>query len=442
MTKIPFQPIALFLGIPALVACNALAPATPASQSVSPNTTVNPIADNSNPEQVHAGITEVAFGSGASVDPGRKSTVTPADGSQSMEVTGPNPEIPSGPAENSSASVHPAVAAPPVFTPEEDLSGKTALYYRASFGSETETLKTVITDVRGDGNKGVANVSWTTGSKGIVRYIPETGQVDVIKIISSPSWAKSSIYPLTIDQRLFALRDWGSDWAIDNKKFTIDELDPVTGITLSSTDITAEWFTIVGDHVYYKSEVDDFWGTPRGGQIRTKRLGTPSAEIELSSQDARWNSVGGQLVSLHDGKVRVHDRATGEVRSVNGTTPALLEQAWPQAGTVFYADDAVYWAWDNDIANELEIIRRPLDGEPHRLLTLQLEGWEQGLVIDESQGQVMIAVTQQAPPKGIAITQVFLMDLDSGDVQEVPVDQHIPSASLRAGGGLQILTLP
>ena len=47
-----------------------------------------------------------------------------------------------------------------------------------------------------------------------------------------------------------------------------------------------------------------------------------------------------------------------------------------------------------------------------------------------------------SPPRGIAITQVFLMDTSTNDVVEMPVEQHIPSAKLDAGGGLQLLVMP
>ena len=109
-------------------------------------------------------------------------------------------------------------------TPTEIPSGTIALFYRVSFGTDTERLRTT-----------GGEVVWETGRRGIVRYIPETGEIDVLKTIESPSYSKSAIYPITIGSKLFVIRDWGSDWTSKNKLFGIEELDPRTGVSLSST---------------------------------------------------------------------------------------------------------------------------------------------------------------------------------------------------------------
>ena len=46
-----------------------------------------------------------------------------------------------------------------------------------------------------------------------------------------------------------------------------------------------------------------------------------------------------------------------------------------------------------------------------------------------------------APPSGLGITQIFLIDLADGSATEIPLDRHIPAAKLAAGGGLQMLRL-
>ena len=155
-------------------------------------------------------------------------------------------------------------------------SGAIALFYRASFGSDTER----ITVIGGD-------IQWETSSKGIIRYIPEIDRFDIIKTISSPSYAKSSIYPITSGGRLYAVRDWGSDWTSKDKHFSIEELDAVSGKTVASIDINAEWFTISGDDVYYMSEVrTDLFGNPTGGgRLVVKNLATGS-ESEISDISA------------------------------------------------------------------------------------------------------------------------------------------------------------
>ena len=86
--------------------------------------------------------------------------------------------------------------------PAEISAGTVALFYRASFVSDTQNLTTVVPDARCESNHGIAGKSWESGSKGIVRYIPETGQTDVIKTIVSTSYSKRAIYPVTVGDPL------------------------------------------------------------------------------------------------------------------------------------------------------------------------------------------------------------------------------------------------
>ena len=86
--------------------------------------------------------------------------------------------------------------------PAEISAGTVALFYRANFVSDTQNLTTVVPDARAESNHGIAGKSWESGSKGIVRYIPETGQTDVIKTIVSTSYSKRAIYPVTVGDRL------------------------------------------------------------------------------------------------------------------------------------------------------------------------------------------------------------------------------------------------
>ena len=55
---------------------------------------------------------------------------------------------------------------------------------------------------------------------------------------------------------------------------------------------------------------------------------------------------------------------------------------------------------------------------------------------------VLIGVASSVPPKGIGITQMFLMDTGTGSVVELSAEQHIPSAQPDAGGGVQLLVMP
>ena len=315
-------------------------------------------------------------------------------------------------------------------TPTEIPSGTVALFYRASFGTDTERLPTTEGDI-----------VWETGRRGIVRYIPETGQIDVLKAISSPSYSKSAIYPMTIGSKLFVIRDWGSDWISKNKHFGIEELDPRTGMPLSSTDINAEWFTLLEDQVYFRHEVKtDLFGNPSGGgELMVQNVGSPQAS-ELPDRRIRFHSVGEHLVSLAGSDLQQHSRSTGDVQAARGIGPALMDGSWPVAGNVFYGEDGIYVAVEGARVNEIDIIRVPLVGAQETLFTFRLQEGENGLVIDESQDVVLIGLVGSTPP--FDIKRLLLFNVEDESVQQVDVDQYIPSARQELGGGIQVLVVP
>jgi len=56
---------------------------------------------------------------------------------------------------------------------------------------------------------------------------------------------------------------------------------------------------------------------------------------------------------------------------------------------------------------------------------------------------VLIGFASSSPPNSIGITRVFLLDTSvRGNFNELPVEQHIPSAKFDVGGGLQLLVMP
>ncbi len=373
-----------------------------------------------------------------------------APGSPGKEPQVPESQIPESPAVESQAvasgndkSGSSPVAVATSQQTEKVPSGTVALFYRVNFGSDTQSLKTVVTDARGKGNYGIAVSTWSTGSKGIVRYIPATGQTDVIKTITSPSYSKSAIYPITVGDRLYSIRDWGSDWTAANKRFTVEELDPHTGATLNSLDISAEWFTFLNDRVFFKSKVtENYWnGSRSGGKLKVQSFGSSEVQ-DLAVEGVRFHAVADRLVSVNQQEIRWYDPNTANIQSTNYVEALFEENIWPDARHIFYGDRSVLWAWSEPGSKQIDIIRAPFAGEPEVLISFDLEGYETGLVIDEHKGMVLIGVASSAPPRGIGITQMFLMDTGTGSTIELSAPQHIAAAQPDAGGGVQLLVMP
>ena len=353
---------------------------------------------------------------------GSESSTTADEGAANVRDTGtpaavttPTPTPPAeGVAEDEAAGSLDAVQA-----------GSPALFYRTRFDTRTGSL-------RGTG------ITWEESSLGILRIIPETGGIDLMKSATSPSYAKNAIYAVTVEGRLFIIRDWGADWTSDNNSFGIEEIDPYTGASISNTDINAEWFTILGDDVYFMREVktDLFGNRSGGGQLAVKRLGS-AAETELAAEAPRFQSVGGQLAWVDGSQLLRFDPSSGDVLTTSEIDSVFTESIWPTSRGVFYGDSAIYWAIAESGPGSVDIVMLALDGHVERLGTLDLEQGETDLVIDESAGRLMIATVGSAPPRGIATTRIFLLAPGAG-LEQFVTDQHIPSARVEAGGGLQI----
>ena len=180
-------------------------------------------------------------------------------------------------------------------SPDAVPAGSLALFYGTRLGTNTQSLRGY-------------NITWEEGQIGVLRYVPEDGRVDLMKRATSPSYSKSALYALTVGGRLFVIRDWGADWTSDNKRFGIEELDPHTGKSLSTTNVTAEWFAIHDDRVFFKRRVNkDLWGNYRGGgELAVKKLGS-TAESELLDKAPRFQSVGDQLVWMKGSNLRCLD---------------------------------------------------------------------------------------------------------------------------------------
>jgi hypothetical protein len=77
------------------------------------------------------------------------------------------------------------------------------------------------------------------------------------------------------------------------------------------------------------------------------------------------------------------------------------------------------------------------------VVRFQLKGEQTGPVIEEHEDMVFIGFASSSLPNGIGIMRVFLLDTSlRGKLNELSVDQHIPSAKFDVGGGLQLLLMP
>ena len=311
-------------------------------------------------------------------------------------------------------------------------SGALAIFYRVTFGSNTESLT-------GSGFK----ITWEDDTKGILRYIPETNQLDVMRRVTSPSWSKNSIYPVTQNGRLFSYRDWGSDWASDNTRFDVDEMDIVTGMSMSTNTFSAASFTIAGDRLYYRTPISrDLFGNPRGGgRLMTVGLGATN-EAELTLPGVRLRGVGDELISFADNTIVQRDPTSGAEVSSETLSLRLMQGIWPSERHVFYGNDALYWAVEQRTGNKVDILKVGLDGSFKQLTTVELLEGETGLIIDDDQEFVAIALTGSTPPVGFTIKRVLVYNTLTETLEDLEIDLYIPLSTADAGYGFQIAVMP
>ncbi|MCH8744714.1 MAG: hypothetical protein IIB31_03585 [Chloroflexi bacterium] len=114
------------------------------------------------------------------------------------------------------------------------------------------------------------------------------------------------------------MRDWGSDWTAANKRFTVEELDPHTGATLNSLDISAEWFTFLNDRVFFKSKVtENYWnGSRSGGKLKVQSFGSSEVQ-DLAVEGVQLHAVADRLVSVDQQEIRWRDPVTANIQSTN-----------------------------------------------------------------------------------------------------------------------------
>ena len=86
------------------------------------------------------------------------------------------------------------------------------------------------------------------------------------------------------------------------------------------------------------------------------------------------------------------------------------------------------------------IVAYPEDGIAE-ILSLHPES-DVDIALDEHDGLLLIGGIDNSGQRGLGITSVSTLDLSTGEVNEIQIDQFIASARAEAGGGIQLLQLP
>ena len=174
-------------------------------------------------------------------------------------VPAPSPPVQTSGAETTTTdTTQPTVQTqPPSITPPPSLEpGTIAIYF-------TQTLDSVSGNLKGLAKGKAYSLDWSKTGYGVFRYLPESEELTLAKTTISPSYAKHTIKPLTLEGSLYLATEYST-------QTSLDKINPQEGETLSTTSIppgSDATYAILGDRVYYRNSRDCFGTSCRGGAL-------------------------------------------------------------------------------------------------------------------------------------------------------------------------------
>ncbi|MCI0440079.1 MAG: hypothetical protein L0177_13260 [Chloroflexi bacterium] len=171
----------------------------------------------------------------------------------------------------------------PVAAPSFDEPGAVALFLALYLDSDSDLLKTIVTDFQGN-MLGTEFIELDSDSMGLVMFLPETRESVLLESYSSPSYARHTKRPLTVNDQLFVTVKWSGSESLD-----VNEHDPATFETLArhstSDNAITDTLAIVGAQAYYRTEVES---TTRYDNVFRRVV-----SVEVGGELARLSLSGG-----------------------------------------------------------------------------------------------------------------------------------------------------
>ena len=192
-----------------------------------------------------------------------------------------------------------------------------------SGGSNSDLLRTVLTDSTTGQMVGSKYINLERKSKAVVMYMPKVGEALVLDAYSSPSYSKHTKRPYSIDDRVFITTKWHGSGKLD-----LEEYDPVTLRRVKRIGSYAKGdggnFSVAADTFFYRteSEYDMFRRRSVGGDYfrasfkepsKKTKLGGPGGRLALKSSGEELYAVELPLTDTHVTAVHRLDPATGQV---------------------------------------------------------------------------------------------------------------------------------
>jgi len=309
-------------------------------------------------------------------------------------------------------------------------SGSYALFHNEGLSSLHDRLLVDVQYNDFEGGGYIADIQWDKSSSAVVRYLPRDNGVDIMKTYTSASYSRSVMYPYTAAGRFFTVRDWGSDWSGDNDRWTLSEINPLTGDSVGAdTQFNAGSFAVVKDKIYFTKggNKDSLGRVTSNPKLMTMDLG------EYKEQQIREFEYGtsGTLYSGNDYLFSVlgdysADQITLEIRTIdldNGNLEILYSNIITDRSglaNIFPGNNAIYHL--SKQGNIIQIHRYPVVGNSEALLEVELEGDEKNVYLAEDNNKLAILTSSLISGKGYRMTSLFVYDLDTKELEDIKIE--------------------
>lgn len=315
-------------------------------------------------------------------------------------------------------------------TEEEKLEipkGAVALFYTSGLGSNSDSL-----DVY-DSDGTVYTVEIDSSSRAMFMYLPDLAVVKAMKTYTSTSYSQNMVYPYVTDERFFVVRDWGSDWDIDNTQWTIEEFNMDTGNLISTSQFSAAGFAVVNNKIYYTAN-KKLYSFDVGGS------GYYAEELQYT-YPGKLYAVGDNLVSVLVDTTDPYN-PTFSIRTHNLNTGAVAKTWYEDimyvvsTDTLFPGETSMYQVVAE--GSMRYIYRYPINGQPSELFEFSLESGQTDVYVAEDDGYLAILI-ESSTSKGKMITDLVLYNLNTNAEENLELEPFTAPTSFDRLGAAFLL---
>ena len=253
---------------------------TPTTATGDPTPTPTIVTDGATPTPTASEVAPPTF------TPTPTSTSTPAPTPTATATPTPTPE----------PTPSPTLAPTPEPIRAGLSPGEVGVYLTVSLGSESDVLNAVAFGAQQEWLVPAGNIVVETSHRGVLMFVPATGEVIVLSTYSSPSYSPHVRRPYTTGDRLFVNTEW-----TDSGRLDFNEYDPQTSqviATAPNADGGERSFTVHDNDIYYWTTVESLFNPNKTYLTRMDLTTRQSEYVAQTTGIGRLGWVAGSLYGI------------------------------------------------------------------------------------------------------------------------------------------------